>query len=242
MSKADVWKTDKLTRRFLSGVRGAIPLAAEQLELLVRLTAKAQPQLRNFLDLGCGDGILGAALLHRFPQASGVFSDFSPPMLAAAKARFADSAEKHVFVECDYGTPSWTKAFERFGPYDAIVSGFSIHHQPDARKRELYAEIFGLLSPGGIFLNLEHVASATPWVEGAFDELFVDSLYAFHKANGGGRTRDEVGREYYHRPDKAANILAPVEVQCQWLRETGYQEVDCYFKVFELALFGGVRR
>ena len=241
-SKAAVWKTDELTKRFLTSVRGAIPLAAEQLELLVRLAAKAQPRLRNFLDLGCGDGILGAALLHRFPQSHGVFSDFSPPMLAAAKARFAEGAENHVFIECDYSTPGWRKPFEQFGPYDAVVSGFSIHHQPDTRKRELYAEILTLLSPGGIFLNLEHVASTSPWCESASDELFVDSLYAFHVSNGGAKTHDEVGREYYHRPDKAANILAPVELQCQWLRECGYQDVDCYFKVFELALFGGVRR
>jgi hypothetical protein len=44
-----------------------------------------------------------------------------------------------------------------------------------------------------------------------------------------------------HRPDKAANILAPVEAQCDWLREIGYEDVDCYFKVLELAVFGGRR-
>ena len=42
---------------------------------------------------------------------------------------------------------------------------------------------------------------------------------------------------YYQ--DKKENIPAPVESQCQWLRETGFQEVDCFFKTFELALFGG---
>ena len=44
---------------------------------------------------------------------------------------------------------------------------------------------------------------------------------------------------YTNRPDKAANILAPVEMQCDWLREIGYEEVDCYFRVYELAVFGG---
>ena len=42
-----------------------------------------------------------------------------------------------------------------------------------------------------------------------------------------------------NRPDKDANILLPVEVQCDWLREIGYEEVDCYFRVYELAVFGG---
>jgi hypothetical protein len=34
-------------------------------------------------------------------------------------------------------------------------------------------------------------------------------------------------------------ILAPVDLQCAWLRLIGFQDVDCFFKVFELALFGG---
>ena len=37
------------------------------------------------------------------------------------------------------------------------------------------------------------------------------------------------------------NILAPVELQCEWLRRIGFEDVDCYFKIFELAVFGGRR-
>ena len=29
------------------------------------------------------------------------------------------------------------------------------------------------------------------------------------------------------------------EVFAHWLRQIGFQDVDCYFKAFELALFGG---
>ena len=60
----------------------------------------------------------------------------------------------------DYGLPSWTGAVAEWSPYDAIVSGLSIHHQPDDRKRTVYGEIFGLLNPGGVFVNIEH-GSAT---------------------------------------------------------------------------------
>ncbi len=42
-----------------------------------------------------------------------------------------------------------------------------------------------------------------------------------------------------NRPDKDANILLSVEVQCDWLREIGYEEVDCYFRIYELAVFAG---
>ena len=69
----------------------------------------------------------------------------------------------------------------------------------------------------------------------------VDATYDYHLRSGGTRSREDVANEFYYRPDKAANILAPLETQLGWLRDIGYQHVDCYLKVFELALFGGVR-
>jgi len=125
------------------------------------------------------------------------------------------------------------------GPFDIVVSGFAIHHQPDKRKREIYTEVFSMLAPGGIFLNLEHVASATDAGQELFDDFFVDHLYAFHSRSDAGANRDAIADEFYKRPDKKENILAPVQNQCKWLRQIGFADVDCFFKVFELALFGG---
>jgi hypothetical protein len=69
----------------------------------------------------------------------------------------------------------------------------------------------------------------------------IDSIFAYHARLGSGKSRAQIARDYVHRPDKAANILAPVEEQCAWLRAIGLEDVDCYFKVLELAVFGGRR-
>ena len=53
------------------------------------------------------------------------------------------------------------------------------------------------------------------------------------------RSRAEIAREYYARAVQGAGALAPLEVQCDWLREAGFENVDCYLKVLELAVFGG---
>jgi ubiquinone/menaquinone biosynthesis C-methylase UbiE len=172
-------------------------------------------------------------VLQRFSDAHAVLLDFSEPMLDAARKRLGRADAE--FILADYGVGSWVDSIAHFAPFDAIVSGYSIHHQPDQRKGEVYTEIFRLLSPGGMFLNVEHVSSASPWVESVHDDLFVDHLAWHHRH----KTREEVANEYYRRPDKAANILAPVEDQCQWLRDIGFTDVDCYFKIFELAIFGG---
>ena len=239
--KDTVWQAASVSERFLDGVRGAIPLAAEQIDVVLRVVRAAQPALGNFLDLGCGDGILGRAVLSNFPGARATFLDFSEPMLKRAREIAAREGHEGHFVLKDFGSSGWEEAVRGQAPFDAILSGYAIHHLPDERKRELYGEIFKLLAPWGLFLNLEHVASPTPWVEKIYDNLSVDRLYEFHVRAEPGKTREQIANEYYYRPDKAANILAPVELQCQWLREIGYVDVDCYMKIFELALFGGRR-
>jgi tRNA (cmo5U34)-methyltransferase len=234
---ATVWQSKELVKKWLSGVRSAIPMQRERLDVMLRLLQANGRPIERFLDIGCGDGVLGAAVLTRWPAAHGVFLDFSEAMLTAARDKLTDGG--HDFLLVDYGDPVWTARVTPHAPYDAIVSGFSIHHQHDARKRQIYAEVFDLLAPGGIFINIEHVASATPWGETLFNEEFIDALFAYHQTSGSMQTRQAVADEFYNRPDKVANILAPLETQLAWLREIGFTDVDCYSKHFELCLFGG---
>ncbi|EDY16777.1 conserved hypothetical protein [Chthoniobacter flavus Ellin428] len=50
-----------------------------------------------------------------------------------------------------------------------------------------------------------------------------------------------MARDYYARADKDAGVLAPLEVQCDWLRNIGFENVECFLKMQELAVFGGQR-
>ncbi|MGB1254026.1 MAG: class I SAM-dependent methyltransferase, partial [Candidatus Promineifilaceae bacterium] len=214
----DVWKSAELTKTYLTGIRGAIPQANDQIAMMLQLIRAAVPSPKRILDLGCGDGILGDVLLNEYPDAEVVFVDFSKPMLEAAQQRINQAASNAtLFLPLDYGELGWDEVVGKFGRYDVIVSGFSIHHQPDARKREIYAEIYHLLANGGIFLNIEHVQSADAWIASRFDDLFIDALFNYQNQIGSDVTRESVAHGYHMRPDTAANILAPVEAQCDWL-------------------------
>jgi SAM-dependent methyltransferase len=168
----------------------------------------------RILDLGTGDGRLLALLRIGRRDTESVALDFSPTMLAAARERFRREDKVRV-VEHNLDNP-----LPDLGRFDVIVSSFAIHHCTDERKRTLYSEIYSALSPGGVFCNLEHVATPTA-------ELHAQFLRAL------GITEAD---------EDPSNKLVSVETQVQWLREIGYQDVDCHWKWRELALFGGTKK
>jgi tRNA (cmo5U34)-methyltransferase len=171
------------------------------------------------LDLGTGDGRLlarvkSALARDRLANLEAVAVDFSPPMLEAAGKRFAgDSSVTIVTHNLDFPLPA-------LGKFDAVVSSFAIHHLVHGRKRTLYSEIYGMLNPGGVFCNLEHVASPTP-------RLHQEFLH---------------GIGYTLETEDPSNKLLDVETQLQWLREMGFGDVDCHWKWRELALLVGRRK
>lgn len=168
----------------------------------------------RILDLGCGDGRLSALLRIRRPDAHLTLVDVSPPMLAAARRRFAGDPRADI-RDHDLADPLPADLVD----LDAVVSGFAIHHLEDDRKRALYAECLAALRPGGTFCNLEHVASPTP----ARHAEFLDALGL------------EPGQE------DPSNRLVPAEVQVGWLTGIGFADADCLWRWREMALLAAVR-
>ena len=236
---AEIWKDREVVKAFLDERSLLIPDRPRQLEVILRVVGFHCPQPRRILDLGSGDAILLTTLMETFPNASGVAVDFSPLMLEQAHQRLDKFGQRATTLEADLQSPAWKESLA--GPFNVIVSGFAIHHLPDERKRALYREIYDLLTAGGVFLNSEHVASSTPRGEQMFDDAMATHLYQRRKEKGEEVTLEQVRRDFLERPDRAANILALVEDQCRWLREIGFRDVDCFWKYFELAIFGGIK-
>jgi SAM-dependent methyltransferase len=207
----NLWTEPAWAKRYL-GERDDIPHRREGLGVLVELLPERP---RRVLDLGTGDGLLLALIRDARPGAAGVAVDFSAEMLTRARERFAGETDVDI-VEHNLDDPL---PLERLGRFDLVVSSFAIHHVVDARKRALYTEVFASLEPGGMFANLEHVASPTGTLHDAF-------LSAIGKSPAS---------------DDPSNKLAPVEVQLEWLRDIGFADVECFWKWRELALLAGTK-
>ena len=166
---------------------------------------------KRILDIGSGGGRLLALVKAARPEAQFVGLDFSPTMLEAARKRFAGDSSVAIVAH------DFTDPLRPLGDFDCVVSSFAIHHVLHERKRSLYAEIFGLLLPGGVFCNLEHVSSSTTKLH----EEFLKKL--------------QISPEQ----EDPSNKLLDVETQLAWLREIGFRDVDCHWKWRELALLAG---
>lgn len=178
------------------------------------LLSEIPTQSKRVLDLGCGNGHLLALALAHCPEATGVGLDFSPTMLEQARDRFANDV-RVALVEHNMDDP-----LPDLGSFDCIVSSFAIHHCTHARKRGLYAEIWSRLEPGGVFCNLEHVASPNQRIH----DRFVKAM------------------DMTPEGEDPSNKLLDVETQLRWLCEIGFEDVDCHWKWRELALLSGRKR
>ena len=166
---------------------------------------------RRILDLGTGNGRLLALLFADGRVFEGVGVDVSEPMLAAVRERFGEDPRVEI-VEHDLAVE-----LPALGNFDAVVSSMAIHHLEDERKRSLYAEVFDRLEPGGVFANYEHVASPTERLHLEFFEAINEPIY---------------------HEDPSDKTVA-VETQLDWLREIGFDDVDCIWKWREMALLAG---
>jgi SAM-dependent methyltransferase len=168
-------------------------------------------EAKRILDLGSGGGRLLALVKAARPRAQFVGLDFSPTMLETLGKLFR--ADRSVtIVSLDF-----ENEMPPMEPFDAVISSFAIHHVSHQRKRTLYREIFELLAPNGVFCNLEHVASPSPRLHAGF-------LQAISWAD-----------------EDPSNKLLDLETQLAWLREIGFEDVDCHWKWRELALLVGVK-
>lgn len=207
MSQADVnlWQSPEHALDYLRRA-DSIPHRVEGEATLLEFLPQ---DAHRILDLGSGGGRLLSLVRASRPNAEFVALDFSPAMLETLSGHFAGDPSVAIVAH------DLENTLPELGRFDVVVSSFAIHHVPHARKRSLYQEIFEILVPGGVFCNLEHVASPTS---------------RLHKGFLKAIACDE---------EDPSNKLLDVETQLAWLREIGFAEVDCHWKWRELALLVG---
>ncbi|MFF0769564.1 class I SAM-dependent methyltransferase [Nonomuraea wenchangensis] len=107
------------------------------------------------IDLGCGPGSLSARIVERLPGARVVSVDADPLLLGLGRAAYPGL----TFVPADLRTPGWSDLLGLDRPADAAVSTTALHWISGPDLLRVYTELAGVLRPGGLLLNGDHLDS-----------------------------------------------------------------------------------
>ena len=239
MSERDWNEDDSRIYRELAAV--AVPRREEQIAALLALTPFTAEGAFKIVELACGEGLLGEALLDAYPRARYLGLDGSDSMRREAAARLARFGARAAAGDFDLAAPDWLPEAEGAG---LVVSSLCVHHLDGIGKRALFAAMFARLAAGGALLLADLVEPARPEAHAWFADSWDRSVGEQSLARGGSdalRRRFEAERwNYYRYPDPIDRPSGLFE-QLSWLRDAGFSGVDCFWMCAGHAVYGGYK-
>jgi tRNA (cmo5U34)-methyltransferase len=230
------WTDSKFSQNYRDEANVYLPFRREFIETTKSLYAyfiDANSETR-VLDLGCGDGLFVEELLKTFSPTSITLIDGSNEMLEAAKERLEGKTNLN-FIQASFQNLFAGELLNQ--PFDFVYSSLAIHHLPFEEKKQLYAYIYEILSPGGCFVHYDVVMPPSgkiemwclelwrQWVKDYPDKIMSEKLIG-------------IPDQYKKNTDNIPDTLGS---QLQALKQIGFKEVDCYLKHGIFSLFGGFK-
>jgi tRNA (cmo5U34)-methyltransferase len=190
-------------------------------QISAALVADAEVPVTHVVDLGSGPGAYLEVFLRCFPRARGTWIDTSHSMQEIARERLADlegRVEYHVAeIEglADLGV----------APGEVVLTSRVVHHLSADAIRQLYEQVFALLSPGGFFFNLDHFGSPAGW----------EPRYRRIRPQFTGPRNSEIPAHRHDHPFRG------IPEHLGWLEAAGFAAPDVPWRTFYTALLAGRR-
>ncbi len=207
-TNAAIWQSDEIAAAWAAEAAARERNHAAQWRFMADLLPFGDRQAFTFLDLGAGTGNSSRAEMQPY------------------EGRFR-------YVTFDLSTGDWPAAIPE--AVDAVVTSLFVHHLPDDRKRDLFAEILTRLVPGGWYLNYDPVRATDPVVAATWERV----------ADLGN---PEAARKRLHptpqeraRYENHVRHMIPLDRQLEYLRSAGFDGIDVYWKRLEYVIYGGCR-
>jgi trans-aconitate methyltransferase len=219
--------------------------------MLNAVEAVAGPAPR-VLDLAGGTGSISLRTLRRFPGGTTTLVDVDPVLLTIARGSLDD---RTTVVGANLRTPDWLAALPE-APYDAVLTATALHWLPAERVTAIYAEVRGLLRPGGVFVNADHMPDeGMPGLTEKLEDLARsrrEARYAAGAVLSWEAWWDHVAKDPTLGPlverrnavfaDRDhTESTAPVGWHLNALRAAGYAEVGVLWRAADDAAVAGVR-
>lgn len=235
------WDEDS-SHTFIDYGRYFVPERETQLETIAALIPRFEGPF-TILDLACGEGLLSQALLEKFPESQVIGMDGSLEMLARAKNRLAGFGSRFQANQFDLFDRSWRKVLSTV---EVIVSSLAIHHLDSDQKRVLFRDVFGMLTPGGVFVlaDLIQPANRLGWelAADAWDEAVRQrSLQLDGNLEGFEMFEGQHWNLYRYFDPQDIDRPSGLFDQLKWLEAAGFADVDVYWMRAGHVIFGGCK-
>jgi len=215
---------NKYASQYNQSRRKFIPCFDDFYRIAVETIPFQKEQDLQVLDLGAGTGLLSFFVASVFNNAEVTLIDIAEKMLAQAKSTLSSLPNKFNYLAADYSSCQFEQKF------DVVISALSIHHLTELQKIQLFKNIYNHLSPDGIFINADQVQGETAQIDQRYREIWIKQV----QENGVTATELEAAFERM-KEDKMSTLKS----QLQWLQEADFIEVNCWYKNYSFAVFGG---
>lgn len=242
------WHDEEYVKDWINSDRMRDKERLPRLQMMVSLIPFDRQENIRVLDVGSGYGALSQVVLEAFPNSHVVCQDFSDPMFRCARQRLEKYIGRVTYIKSNLSDPEWTSELDK--PFDAIVSAIAIHNvRIHGRIPSIYREILKLLKNGGCFLNSELVAPSGSEVNKFYQRWRLITLQKkIKEEKGPEKSLDELEKEQqkelaipFHNQEGWRPSFPTLEEQLLWLRQAGFNEVDCFWKEMGQAIIGAYR-
>ena len=206
---------DSLTGEYTETIERCFPRYPEMLWAVVNYLPSGQ-RFENILELGAGTGNLSVAIHQAYPDATLRVVDVSRESLEISRERLS-SCKQLICDATDFRHLQFAE-----NSFDLIVSSISIHHLKPDGKRTLFDRCHRGRASGGSFCFSDQCAGET------------EDLYARHIDNWklltmeAGSTETEWQMWMQHQSEH--DFHDTLSDQMAWLREAGFETVDCVWR------------
>jgi tRNA (cmo5U34)-methyltransferase len=238
----DIW-TENTSKLFIDISKYCVPEREDLNNIICKLLSSTKRQQR-FWELSMGEGLLMEQILSKFPNCELTGFDISNTMIAETNKRLKGFKGKYELVKYNMESLNWRNADIDI---DGIVSSLAIHHLDDKGKKQLYTDMYRLLSPGGILIVADLIRPKTKigWeiaAEGWDNEVKKRSMLF----DGNLTVYENFVKQNWNlysdpEPDPI-DKPSPIYDQLKWLDEIGYQDIDVYWMRGGHILFAGYKR
>jgi tRNA (cmo5U34)-methyltransferase len=179
---------------------------------------------KRILEIGVGTGNLTRRVLEAFPHALLVGIDVVEEYILHARQKLSDSEDRMTLLVKDVND------FEFNERYDVILTSYVFHHIKNPSQNAIYTTIYQHLNPNGLFINADFVDSSSSYFRSIFDALRMDYMR--------DQGIDERTIQVDYQDHKKFEIPMPLEKQMAVLSQIGFNDVECFWKYLNLAVFG----